>query len=126
MKDEFWYPSEGWRFQSKTNKQGSDGILTEDDLHAMDEVYQHALDWCKSAYNGLLERGVAKEIARAILPVSLYSEMYATVDLHNLVHFIKLRSDSHAQKEIRDYSDAMKSLIQPVIPWCYEALLGGV
>ena len=58
-------------------------------------------------YSELNDEGVARELARAILPVNLYTEWYWKNDLHNLLHFIGLRSDSHAQYEIRVFSDAM-------------------
>ena len=58
-------------------------------------------------YQELNEAGIARELARSILPVNIYTEWYWKNDLHNLLHFIGLRSDSHAQYEIRVYSDAM-------------------
>ena len=65
--------------------------------------------------------GVAKELARLPLPVGTYSQMYWQANLHNTFHFIGLRSDPHAQWEIRQYSDAMLEMMEPYIPWAVEA-----
>jgi thymidylate synthase (FAD) len=57
-----------------------------------------------------------RELARTVLPVSTYSRMYATVDLHNLLHFLRLRDHDHAQHEIRVYAQAMKEIIKDIVP----------
>lgn len=67
--------------------------------------------------------GLAKELARIVLPVATYSQMYWKCNLKNLLHFIGLRSDPHAQYEIRVYSDIMLEMIQPIVPWAVEAFL---
>lgn len=67
--------------------------------------------------------GLARELARIVLPVAMYSQMYWKMDLHNLFHFIRLRSDSHAQYEIRVYSDAILDLIQPIVPMSVKAFM---
>ena len=67
-------------------------------------------------YNELLKSGLPKEQARVILPTALYTEFYFQMDLRNLIHFFDMRLDKHAQKEIRDYSLAMLSLIEPLYP----------
>ncbi len=67
--------------------------------------------------------GLARELARIVLPVATYSQMYWKSNLKNTLHFIGLRSDPHAQWEIRQYSDAMLDLIQPYVPWAIEAFL---
>jgi thymidylate synthase (FAD) len=72
-------------------------------------------------YQKLLDGGVAKEIARINLPLSTYTEMYWQMDLHNLMHYIRLRIDSHAQEEIRVYAQAMLDLIRPIVPYAIEA-----
>ena len=72
-------------------------------------------------YSELNEVGVARELARSILPVNLYTEWYWKNDLHNLLHFIGLRSDSHAQYEIRVFSDAMAEAVKAVAPFAWEA-----
>lgn len=67
-------------------------------------------------YHALLDLGCPRELARAVLPVGTYSHMFATVDLHNLMHFLKLRLHSHSQYEIRVYAEAMLQLVEPVVP----------
>ena len=65
--------------------------------------------------------GIARELARMVLPVATYSEMYWKGNLHNLFHFLNLRADSHAQAEIRVYAEAMVEMIRPIVPWSVEA-----
>lgn len=77
-----------------------------------------------SAYRALLERGVPRELARSVLPVSTYSHMFAKTNLRNLFHFLTLRCDAHAQYEIRVYADAMLSLIRPIAPVAVAAWEG--
>lgn len=67
-------------------------------------------------YHWLLEQGCPRELARSVLPLGTYSHMFATVNLHNLMHFLSLRLHSHAQKEIRVYAEAMLQLIEPLVP----------
>lgn len=69
-----------------------------------------------SLYRSLLASGVARELARSVLPVATYSHMFAKVDLHNLFKFLDLRLHPHAQYEIRVYADAMLQLITPIVP----------
>ncbi len=78
------------------------------------------------AHNGVHELGedfpgVARELARMVLPVATYSQMYWKGNLHNLFHFLNLRCDSHAQYEIRIYAEAILNLIRPHVPWAVEA-----
>ncbi|NTX18013.1 FAD-dependent thymidylate synthase [Burkholderia cepacia] len=67
-------------------------------------------------YHDLIEHGCPRELARAVLPLGTYSHMFATVSLHNLMHFLGLRLHSHAQKEIRVYAEAMLQLVEPIVP----------
>jgi len=67
--------------------------------------------------------GLARELARIVLPLATYSQMYWKANLKNILHFIGLRSDPHAQHEIRVYSDAMLELIKPIVPWAVEAFM---
>lgn len=67
-------------------------------------------------YKILLAHGCPRELARSVLPVGTYSKMFASVDLHNLFHFLRLRLHEHAQYEIRVYAEAMLELIEPVVP----------
>jgi thymidylate synthase (FAD) len=123
VQDRFYHPSiENVRKQSTTNRQGGD--------ERMDPATaQEFLDWLDSVeknyerYEHLIEKGVSRELARIALPVSVYTEWYWKIDLHNLLHFLSLRMDEHAQQEIRDYATAMFSLIRPIVPIAAEAFL---
>ena len=111
---EFYIPNE-WRAQDTKDKQGSlKGITLSIGLQ---DVNLAALDY----YNFLLDQGVAREMARMVLPQNLYTIFYGTIDLHNLFHFMGLRSDSHAQWEIQQYSKAMEEIVKKYVPWSYEA-----
>src|SRR4029450_10607056 len=81
-------------------------------------------------YEQFIEKGVSRELARIALPVSVYTEWYWKIDLHNLFHFLSLRMDPHAQQEIQDYAWAMFELIRPIVPIAAEAFedyqLGGI
>lgn len=105
--------------QSTINKQGRqssaiDRILEVDDYR---RVCEHAV----SKYRDLLNADWPRELARCVLPVSIYSHMFATVNLLNLFRFLALRLDSHAQYEIRVYAEAMLQLIEPIVPVCVAA-----
>jgi thymidylate synthase (FAD) len=124
LPEEFYVPApEVIGTQSKDNKQGR--TL---DFDGDPEPAKIAADTirkgCEEAflrYRVLLEAGVPRELARSVLPVATYSHMFATVDLLNLLKFLTLRADSHAQYEIRVYADALLELIRPVVPVCVEA-----
>jgi thymidylate synthase (FAD) len=81
-------------------------------------------------YEEMIEDEIARELARINLPLSLYTEWYWQIDLHNLFHFLRLRIDHHAQKEIRVYGEVMAIMAKAVAPMAYEAfeehLLHGV
>ncbi len=64
----------------------------------------------------MIETGLARELARVNLPLSMYTEMYWQIDRHNLFHFLQLRLDGHAQKEIRDYADVILEITRKVAP----------
>ena len=73
-------------------------------------------------YQRMIADGVPRELARTVLPVATYSHMFATVDLHNLAHFLKLRLHEHSQYEIRVYAQAMLKLIEPIVPVAVASL----
>jgi len=122
MKDEFYVPApEDVCQQSTDNKQGSAEPLPFEE--AMEVIRQFESDYklLYGHYEELLEKGLARELARIVLPLSLYTEWYWQIDLHNLFHFIRLRSDSHAQKQIRVFSDVLAQCAKAVAPLAYEA-----
>ena len=118
---EFYVP-EKFRAQSENNKQASiEGSVIEKNNEAFEE-YKRIVNDCYASYEKLFEFGVCKEQARGILPQTMFTTFWATVDLRNLIHFIELRDDDHAQKEIREYAKAMKELIRPYVPHVVEYL----
>jgi thymidylate synthase (FAD) len=72
-------------------------------------------------YEEMLSKGVSRELARCHLPLSTITEFYWKINLHNLLHFLKLRMDGHAQKEIRDLANEVYELIKPIVPITCEA-----
>ena len=115
-------PADSWRQQAQDNKQGSSGFFdnvqgvqfsaAEQELHLLSkEVYQQRLD-----------AGVAREQARKDLPLSTYTEAFWQIDLHNLLHFLALRMDSHAQLEIRRYAETIgEKIVKQWVPATWEA-----
>jgi thymidylate synthase (FAD) len=132
--------------QSTTNKQGRDGSLPEVMRHAMRETINQHSQGAYQVYAELMhgwpwlnERGeptdehqdgfrpheeglgMARELARMVLPVNVYTQWYWKVDLHNLFHFLRLRADPHAQMEIRVYANAICEIVKAWCPMAYEA-----
>jgi thymidylate synthase (FAD) len=106
-----FYTPENWRQQHKSNKQGSEGSIEAQERAT--EVYETTIKACFRTYEYLLNMGVAKEQARMLLPLALYTECVWTTSLQATMHFLKLRMDSHAQKEIQDYAEAIAVLVMP-------------
>lgn len=111
--NEVHYPSE-WRAQSVDNKQGSDGLIQDQQLAT--EKYSSAIEKVYECYNELLKMGVAKEQARLILPLSQYTTVIWTVSLQAILNFISLRDHPHAQQEIRRYAQVMKTYVEKNFP----------
>ncbi len=105
-----------WRIQAKDNKQGSDGYLDEEIGKKLTKREEELQNLARDIYQERLELGVAREQARKDLPLSTYTEAYWKIDLHNLLHFLSLRMDSHAQYEIRSYAIIIGNEI--VARWC--------
>jgi len=120
MSNEFYLPEGDYLAkQSTTNSQGRGEVLEQQGLLQFE--FNRIYDGASMAYQVLLEHDLSREVARALLPVANYTECIWKIDLHNFFHFVKLRSDSHAQREIRDYADAMYELVKPNFPLCCEA-----
>jgi thymidylate synthase (FAD) len=102
--------------QSTSNKQGRGEAVDPDVARVIREqlLINYYDSW--TTYQQLLEKGLAKELARMVLPVATYSQFYVSGNLHSFMHFMKLRSDSHAQKEIQDYSNAMMDILVELFP----------
>ncbi|HEY8368730.1 MAG TPA: FAD-dependent thymidylate synthase [Thermodesulfobacteriota bacterium] len=122
-RDEFYLPRvEDIRYQSARNKQGrADERLPAEEAEAIRRELEEDQRQMYARYRSHLDRGVARELARVNLPVSLMTAWYWKVDLHNLFHFLKLRLDPHAQYEIRAYAEAMAKVARAVAPVAYEA-----
>ena len=116
LPEEFYIPEVSQiTTQSKDNKQ-----MRTDEIHPDAEFLQDLISLsCSNAfkvYKNLIAEGCPRELARGVLPVNTFSQMFATCDLHNLFHFLKLRLHPHAQYEIRVYAEAMLELIEPIVP----------
>jgi len=133
MSDEFYLPAEkDVHEQSETNNQGRGKELDEDNKIFVLSRMVNVTDQAKECYRQIVDptphdgfyegfKGVARELARTVLPVSNYTECIWKIDLNNFFHFIKLRMDPHAQQEIQDYAKAMYELVKPKFPICCEA-----
>jgi thymidylate synthase (FAD) len=116
LPEEFYIPeAKEITTQSTSNKQ-----MRTDELHPQAEKMR---EWMRvtnqvsfKMYHDLLAEGCPRELARSVLPVATYSQMFGTVNLHNLFHFLGLRTHAHAQYEIRVYALAMLELIRPICP----------
>lgn len=121
MKDEFYIPS-AWRAQDFKNKQGS--IKSADiDNAAVTARFNAQVEASLKCYRELLAAGVAREMARMILPVNLYTQFYWTINARSLMNFITLRADVHAQWEIQQYAQVLARLFAQKMPWTWEAFL---
>ena len=124
LADDFYYPtlerimSGG---QAKKNKQGSgtsiDELTAKHAIHEFRSVSEKAYE----RYEVLLDMGVARELARMVLPLNIYTQWFWTTDLHNLMHFLHLRLHEHAQWEVRQYGLAILPMAQAVAPYAMEA-----
>ena len=111
-----------WRKQASSNKQGSAGTVPHDvgTLLTVEQRNLHKL--ASETYQTRLKHGVAREQARMDLPLSTLTEAYWKIDLHNLLHFLELRMDSHAQAEIREYATVIgEQIVKPWVPATWEA-----
>lgn len=113
-----------WRLQSEGNRQGSDGFLDRAEGEKFTREEAELQDRIRSVYAGRLGAGIAREQARKELPLSTYTEAYWKVDLHNLLHFLSLRMDSHAQLEIRAYAEVLgHEIVRRWLPTTWQAFL---
>jgi thymidylate synthase (FAD) len=129
MSNECYMPERDYlQQQSTSNKQGradNDSFISEHNKHlwedkqidVLSKAYRGALD----CYRDLLDENLARELARSVLPVANYTELYWKINLHNFFHYCKLRMDPHAQQEIRDYATAMFKLVERQLPLACEA-----
>ncbi|MDE2490838.1 MAG: FAD-dependent thymidylate synthase [Elusimicrobia bacterium] len=121
VKDEFYVPTR-WRAQDVKNKQGSVAAPALDHA-ALTERFSTQVDAALACYKDLLAAGVAREMARMVLPVNMYTEFYWTINARSLMNFVSLRADAHAQWEIQQYGEALARFFREAMPWTYEAFL---
>jgi thymidylate synthase (FAD) len=131
LDNEYYVPErERLTVQSETNKQGAGGPLDDPEAAQVAEIFRSDAERSFASYLRLLNegsmrdptrKGLARELARINLPISSYTQWYWKCDLHNLMHFVKLRGDEHAQYEIRVYANQIKEILKLWVPLTYEA-----
>jgi thymidylate synthase (FAD) len=123
---EFYIPApEHVAAQSVVNNQGRGDILTGDEAARVLEILKADSARAYDNYQSLIsqdgQQGLARELARMNLPTNIYTQWYWKVDLHNLLHFLRLRADAHAQYEIRVYADEICKIVADWVPFAYAA-----
>lgn len=114
--------ADAWRVQATNNRQGSDGFVDLSVGAALSAEEEELQKHARRVYEHRLDLGVAREQARKDLPLATYTEAYWKVDLHNLLHFLHLRMDPHAQWEIRQYAKIIgEQIVRPLFPLVWEA-----
>jgi thymidylate synthase (FAD) len=117
-------PPDAWRLQSGSNRQGSEGFLDAATGAGVSAEESRLQAEARHVYQRRLELGVAREQARKDLPLATYTEAYWKIDLHNLLHFLELRMDPHAQWEISQYASTIgRQIVQPLFPLVWEAFV---
>ncbi len=112
---------DAWRTQATDNKQGSGGKIDLAVGHRLSGAERELQDYARLVYEERIEAGVAREQARKDLPLSTYTEAYWKIDLHNLLHYLSLRLDPHAQLEIREYATVIAGAVRRHFPETWEA-----
>lgn len=126
MSDDFYLPSlEEMKKQSEDNKQGRGEAFSQEEALKYQNIIKEASLNSLKQYHELINEGegIAKELARIILPLNVYTEFYWKIDLHNLLHFLELRLHPHAQYEIREYAKAILEVLKEWVPTTYEAFI---
>ena len=120
---EFYNPV--WRSKPTDGaKQGSEDFITEETrTNLYDAIYRESYETALHVYNTLIEKGIAPEQARFVLPQGMYTEWYWTGSLAAYARFYKQRKDDHAQWEIREYADAIGEIIRPLFPFSWDCLV---
>ena len=133
LDDEFYLPAhEHLAAQSTANRQGRAEVLDEPAAAAALESIESNAAQAYARYVALLNEGeapdpdragLARELARAVLPLNTYTQWYWKIDLHNLLHFVALRADPHAQYEIRAYAEVLLDVVRRWVPLTYDAFV---
>lgn len=123
---EFYIPAEdALAAQSVVNNQGRGAALSGEEAERVLRYLRDDASRCYDHYEEMIsdegQQGLARELARMNLPANIYTQWYWKVDLHNLLHFLRLRADSHAQYEIRVYAEEMCKIVSDWVPFAYSA-----
>ena len=122
LDNEFYTPAvDNFQLQSTDNKQGRGKDFSFSEATELKSMIETSNNWQYALYEELLEKDLARETARMVLPTNIYTQWYWKVNLHNLFHFLQLRADPHAQMEIRVYAEAICNYVETWVPVAYEA-----
>lgn len=114
--------TDGWRLQSTVNRQGSAGVIEDPVIcQALADDERDLILHAREVYDRRIDVGVAREIARKDMPQSNYTKAVWQIDLHNLLHFLQLRMDPHAQQEVREYAHVMAEVVKVWVPVAWRA-----
>lgn len=131
LDNEFYIPEkENLATQSQTNKQGREAVIEGEASSKILNMFKQTSQEAFERYEYMINdekhsehEGLTRELARMNLPVNIYTQWYWKIDLHNLLHFVKLRADHHAQYEIRVYAQALLDILKKWVPLTYEAFM---
>jgi WD40 repeat protein len=113
-----------WRKAPKEVRQGSsDEKFSVIENSELDQLYNSAIQRCNETYNKMLSLGVAREMARMVLPLSVNTQWIWTLSLQAVAHFVKLRKSPHAQLEIQELANKIEGCVKPLVPISWEALM---
>lgn len=122
LEDEFYVPSE-FRTNSKANKQSSTEENNTEKLLKTMKVFDETYKYVYKNYQEMLDEGLAREVARSLLPLGTYTMFFFKQDLRNLMNFLRLRLDDHTQKETREVARAIASFVAKIVPITWRAFL---
>ena len=124
MSEDFYIPGvDQMRHQSKSNKQGRGELVPIVDAKYHIRAMRSFSTQARDRYMSMIDIGISREVARIILPVNFYTEWYWKINLRNLLHFIQLRGDSHAQWEIQEYGEVLSDIVEAWVPVSYKAFM---
>lgn len=119
--DTDYYVTSPINFQATDNHQGCSEEMPGRDQELVKDIQNDSCDLAFKAYEELINLGVSREQARAHLPLSTYTTFIWKINMHNLMNYLQLRMDSHAQREIREYAESIYAKVRPLAPECFQA-----
>jgi len=122
VKEEEFYIPVNVRINVPEDKQKAVPVEDTELLKKVQDIMKQKFEEDYKLYKELLDMGIARELARIVLPLATYTQFYWTVNLRSLINFLLLRIDYHAQYEIREYAKCILDVIKQTVPWTYEAL----